>query len=176
MSIRPSVLALSLLMFASARFVSGSLTYDLVGMPYEATHVVVMRGNGTGGVNNTCTCCDVANSDYYCFAPDSNSCTEGPRAFIAGGVSIGHLNGGTKFDIAATWTAEDKIALLLGKGTGKFQFVNNESAYFLDLNTNYESHPIQVLIADLNQDGKGDVISANHEAANITVFINTGTY
>jgi hypothetical protein len=61
------------------------------------------------------------------------------------------------------------VAILLGIGNGKLQYNINDPHYNFSLGANV-SYAIHAAAADLDQDGCGDVITANNGSNNITVL------
>ena len=91
---------------------------------------------------------------------------------------MGQLNLGAKPDLVVTRPNKNTsaITILLGKGDGHLQYVPGNPNYHKALDDgsgpDYSKMAIQVICADLNQDGLDDVVTANHESHNVTVPIN----
>ncbi|HTD12686.1 MAG TPA: VCBS repeat-containing protein [Steroidobacteraceae bacterium] len=90
----------------------------------------------------------------------------------AAAVAVGDFNGDGKLDLVAAGGSCKSgcpiLYLLLGNGDGTFQTANG----FIDSTQNSAS---AIAIADLNGDGKLDVILSNRNSSAISVFLGTGT-
>lgn len=71
-----------------------------------------------------------------------------------------HLNGGTKPDLATVAWSTSKAFILLGKGNGKLQYSATDARYNLPLQSGTETGfpPGKITIADMDQDGFGDLV------------------
>lgn len=132
---------------------------DIAGIEENGQVVQVLHGNGLG--NFTAQCGE--------YSPDRYTLNFGaaPPFVPPPGITSGHLNGGTRSDIVVAFG--NKLYFLLGKGDGTFQY-NGAAQYSVNLPSG--ALAVQALVSDLDQDGFGDLISANHDEHNISVFIN----
>ena len=82
-------------------------------------------------------------------------------------VAVGDLDGDGKLDIVETnpTPGNGNVSVLLGKGDGTFQSAANYTV---------GTTPETVAVADLNGDGKPDVIVGNRTSLNISVLLNSG--
>lgn len=82
-------------------------------------------------------------------------------------VALGDLNGDGKLDLVETnpTPGNGNVAVLVGNGDGTFQSAVN---YIVG------TTPEAVAVADLNGDGKPDVIVGNRNSGNISVLLNSG--
>lgn len=153
----------------SGRFDANSFD-DFAVTEFDADVVDVFLGNGAGGYTSFCDNPALRIQLH----PDS------PNAFCWG-VENGHLNGpANKVDLVATLVSRDVVSVLLGRGDGTFQTLNNESGYLFSVEppggpSNEAEGPILVIVADMDQDGFGDIVTTNHFTDNISVLINEMT-
>ena len=98
----------------------------------------------------------------------ANTCTFEPVFWIA----AGDVNGDGKADIVATLKLggagceDNHVAVLTGLGTGKFR----TPAYY---STGTTAQEIEVFLADVNGDGKLDIVTSNSDGT-ISVLLNKG--
>ncbi len=128
---------------------NGDSKMDLAVCDYIGSnnHIVFLMGNGLGSFG---TAIPFAGATYtYSFA-------------------IGDFNQDTKTDLVAAYSEENNLAFMAGNGTGNFSTPGL-------LSTGAATTPYTVASADLNSDGKPDLISSNYASANISVLLNTGS-
>ncbi|MCC7293071.1 MAG: VCBS repeat-containing protein [Phycisphaerales bacterium] len=135
----------------------------------------VLYGDGHGGFTHDCDP-HTAGGDKYVIA--HGNCT---TADIVAGVTTGLLNGNQRLDLAATLPACTEVAILIGLGglpslSNKFQF-DTGGSYWISAEPpgggeDEALYPVRVIIVDLDQDGNGDLVTANQGSANISVMIN----
>ncbi len=155
---------------ATGRFSANTLRHDIAGLIYSEGVIQVLHGDGRGNFSFDCSQDEL---DTYYLSPP-------PLPFVPAwdGIAVGQLNLGTKPDLVVTRPSKNTSAItfLLGRGDGAFQYVAGNPSYHKALDTgngpDYSKMAIQVICADLNQDGLDDVITANHESHNVTVLIN----
>ncbi len=136
---------------AAERFRPTMQAWDLA--VYKAGWVHVLRGNGRGVFAYDCP--EAAVPDRYEIIPNAQCAEIEPK----GGIATGDLNANGKPDIAVTVAHCRAVHWLLGKGNGKFRYANT-TVYSEEVPDGV--FPIQVIIADLNGDGKGDILTTNH--------------
>ncbi len=123
---------------------------DLAIANHEKQHLTVLLGDGRG------TFAAVPNSPFtIAVRPHTH------------GVATGDFNGDGNLDLVTDSWAEDRLAILFGNGMGSF-----------DTQVTYVpvgKHPYQrIRVADLNGDGKADIVSPNLEGDNVTVLLSDG--
>jgi hypothetical protein len=84
-------------------------------------------------------------------------------------IVTGDFNGDGKLDVAVANSGSNSIAVLFGNGDGTFQ-----NAVFYASGGGSDSDPDGLFTADLNGDGKLDLVAANNGTNNISVFLNNG--
>lgn len=129
----------------------------------------VFIADGSGGAAHVCTLNDQdpGGDRYRAWLNCTGSINYNSTA-------VGQLNGGTKPDVVLSRYSDNQVYFMLGKGTGKFQHVPSDARYRVSIvqpGGNALS-PVQALIVDLDEDGFGDIITANHESSDISVLIN----
>jgi FG-GAP-like repeat len=83
------------------------------------------------------------------------------------GIATGDFNGDGNLDLVTDSWAEDRLELLFGDGKGSFTTPGTYVAV--------GKHPYQrVRAADLNGDGKTDIVSTNLEGDNVTILLGDG--
>ena len=83
------------------------------------------------------------------------------------GVAAGDFNGDARLDLVTDSWAEDRLVIIFGDGTGGFATPGTYVAV--------GKHPYQrVRVADLNGDGKADIVSPNLEGDNVTILLGDG--
>jgi hypothetical protein len=146
---------------------------DFMGV--SGLDVLVFLGDGRGAFTS---CCEVEGLRMTLREED-----EGPPTF-AHGMAIGDLNGGEKPDaaVAIRNSAVDRpeVAVLLGRGDGTFQTPSPTHAYLFSVDGDPEdpsdvAAPVMVVIADLDADGLGDIMTTNHYSDSVSILINQMT-
>ncbi len=146
---------------AKARFTLGKFTDDVAAAAMDG-QVHIYHGDGDADFGHNCDPEDEPNDVYF-----DGGCCGASNVFYPYDIASGHLNGDTKPDLVFTVPSAGVNAhawMLLGKGDGKFQLVDNSSTYWvpLDDGSGDVDSPIRVVIADMDQDGFGDVVTSNH--------------
>lgn len=151
---------------AVGRFTSGKTTDDVVGVD-PTSFLYVLHGDGNGGFAHDCV---GSVTDVYSTGGGE------PLTWLPRGVDVGPLNGGTRTDIAVA--NGDQVRILLGRGDGSFQYNPAASEYKVAVVPPNTPSPrcFRLVIADLNQDGFGDIVTSNHGSAafegSMSVIIN----
>ena len=133
--------------FVGVADVNGDGKLDLITANGGSNDISVLLGNGNGT-----------------FAPATN--------FAAGrdpiSVAAGDFNGDGKIDLAVANYSDSTVSILLGNGTGTsggFQLTNT-----ISVGTN----PNSIAAADLNSDGKLDLVTANYTDGNVSILLGHG--
>lgn len=158
----------------SARFTLGDLSDDIAAAGVDGM-LYIFHGNSLGDFAHNCDSQNEPDDIYF----DGTT-----LEFYPYDVASGHLNGGTKPDLvfgvrSGGYTAH--VWMLLGLGNGKFQHTETGSTYQvpIDDGSGLADSPIRVIIADMDQDGFGDVLTSNHgsdwDEGSISVVINAMT-
>jgi len=123
---------------------------DLAFANHETQHLTVLLGDGRGG-----------------FAPAPHSPVTVAVRPHTHGVATGDLNGDGNLDLVTDSWAEDRLELLFGDGKGNF----TTPGVYIPVG----KHPYQrVRVADLNGDGRADIVSPNLDGDNVTVLLGDG--
>jgi hypothetical protein len=123
---------------------------DLAVANHEEKHLTVLLGDGNGGFTS---------------APNSPVTLE-VRPHVHG-VATGDLNSDGNLDLVTDSWANDQVVALFGDGNGNFRTPGT----FLEVGKRpYQRHRV----ADVNADGKADIITTNIEGNNVTVLRSDG--
>jgi FG-GAP-like repeat len=123
---------------------------DIAIANHETQHLTVLLGDGRG---------------VLAPAPDSPF-TVVVRPHVHG-VATGDFDGDGSLDLVTDSWAEDRLVVLFGDGKGSFATPGTYVAV--------GKHPYQrVRVADLNGDGRADIISPNLEGDNVTILLGDG--
>jgi VCBS repeat-containing protein len=128
---------------------NGDGKLDIAVSNYDLSNVSVLLGDGAGGFS--------APANYSTSAGGSDTDT----------LAAGDINGDGKLDLVAGNFGSGKLAILLGNGDGTYQPATFSTAGEL-------GNPGRIAIADLNGDGKLDVVSSDVNYANINVQLGNG--
>jgi hypothetical protein len=123
---------------------------DLAFANHETQNLTVLLGNCRGG-----------------FAPAPLSPVIVAVKPHPHGIATGDFNGDGNLDLVTDSWAENRLELLFGDGKGGF---TTPGAYVA-----VGKHPYQrVRVADLNGDGKSDIVSTNLEGDNVSILLGDG--
>lgn len=123
---------------------------DLAFANHETQHLTVLLGDGRGR-----------------FAPAPHSPVTVAVRPHTHGVATGDFNGDGNLDLVTDSWADDRLEVLFGDGKGSFATPGTYVAV--------GKHPYQrVRVADLNGDGKADIVSPNLEGNNVTILLSDG--
>jgi hypothetical protein len=129
---------------------NGDGLVDLAIANHETQHITVLLADGRGSL-----------------APAPHSpVTVVVRPHVHG-VAAGDFNGDGRLDLVTDSWAEDRLVILFGDGDGGFATPGTSVAV--------GRHPYQrVRVADLNGDGRADIVSPNLEGDNVTILLADG--
>ena len=85
-----------------------------------------------------------------------------------GSMAVGDVNGDGRVDLAVADAFSDQVAVLFGNGDGTFT-----PPLWIYLGPS--NNPRSIAIADLNRDGKADLVVANAAANTVAVIFGNGT-
>jgi FG-GAP-like repeat len=123
---------------------------DLAFANHEEKYLTLLLGDGRGG-----------------FTPAPNSPFAVEVKPHTHGVAAGDLNGDGNLDLVTDSWGTDQVEVLFGDGRGAFTAPGSFFAV--------GKHPYQrVRVADVNGDGRADVITTNLEGDNVTVLLGDG--
>lgn len=129
--------------------VNGDGQLDLLTANLSSDTVGVFLGTGTGTFSPVTT-----------YPTGNNS---GPRS-----LAVADVNGDGQLDLLLSSNTSGAAAVLLGTGTGSFGAATTYS-------TGYSSYPRGIAVADVNGDGKLDLLTANSNTSVAGVLLGTGT-
>ena len=127
---------------------NGDKQLDIVVANYGSDNVGVFLGCGNGTFTVQTTYTTGLGSDPY-------------------SIAIADLNQDMYFDIAVVNSGTNNLGLLFGDGNGSFLLP-------IFYSTGDSSNPISIVIADLNNDDKLDIATANNADDSAGVFLNDG--
>jgi hypothetical protein len=112
------------------------------------TVVAVLLGTGNGTFQTATT-----------FSTGTNTPTR---------IAVADVNGDSKPDLLTVNVSSSSASVLLGNGDGTFQAAAN-------FGTGPESNPYNIAVADVNSDGKPDLLTVNTSSDMVAVLLGTGT-
>jgi hypothetical protein len=90
-------------------------------------------------------------------------------------IAAGDINGDGKPEIVNVNCNDNSLAVYVNNGDGTFQTaVNYPAALDATGGASAPVDPVAVTIADVNGDGKGDVISSNDDSSDVTILLSNG--
>jgi hypothetical protein len=134
--------------FVAAADLNGDGKLDLLVSNATDGTVSAVLGNGDGTFRT---------------APSFALPGDGPNA-----VAVGDVNRDGKLDVAVPLEAVSETAILLGNGDGTFAQASGSPF------ATGGAEPIAAAIADVNSDGKLDLVVANHTGDSVSVFLGNG--
>ena len=132
------------------------------GRPDIVTAIYSNSGNGTVGV-----LLGLAGGGFAAVTTYSTGTGSRPN-----GVAVADVNGDGRPDIVTAnygISGNDMAGVLLGQAGGGFATVTTYP-------TGITSNPLGVAVADVNGDGRPDIVTANSDQNAVGVLLNTGTY
>lgn len=123
---------------------------DLAFANHETQHLTVLLGDGRGG-----------------FAPAPGSPVNVAVRPHPHGIASGDFDGDGSPDLVTDSWGENRLEILFNDGSGKFRQPGTYVAV--------GKHPYQrIRVADLNGDGRADIVSPNLEGDNVTILLGKG--
>ncbi len=132
--------------------VNGDGRPDIVTTNHNGNRAGVLLGQAGGGF--------AAVSSY------STGASSNPQ-----GVAVADVNGDGRPDLVTANADSDTVGVLLGQASGGFAAV---SAYPAGAGAGFT--PYGVAVADVNGDGRPDIVTANYGSDRVGVLLNTGTF
>jgi len=154
----------------------GNGNNSFITKPVVATQngpVSVILGNFNAGNNIDIATANYGSNSVSIFLGNGNGTFIAATNFATGSgpksVAMGDVNGDGFLDLAtanfSAVSASDRLSLLLGNGDGSFK-----APTYLTSGTK----PFSLIMADINGDGKKDLISANYNSANVSILLGNG--
>ena len=131
--------------------VNGDGKPDALTANFSSGTLGVLLGNGSGG-----------------FTLQANSPSTGAGSNPTS-LALADVNGDGKLDVLTTDETFDTLRLLLGDGNGGFTLQPNAPS------TGASSLPWGLAVADMNGDGKLDVVTANYRASTVGILLGNGS-
>lgn len=132
---------------AAVAFIDKGIVSDLAVVDVSSNNIAILLGQGDGTfVNGT---------------PPTLTVGQGPTRIAAS-----DLNADGRTDLVVTNWTENSISILKGRSKGRFKTLPNLQG-FPDL-----ASPISLVIGDLNNDAKPDLVVGNFDVDKVLVFLN----
>jgi len=131
--------------------VNGDGKADAVVANTGGDNMMVLLGDGLGGFRN---------------APDSPFAA-GPKPHL---IVLGDVNGDGKLDCAVTEHDSTEVRVFLGKGDGRFEGAPRSP--FVAHSAKPHNHGLS--LADVNRDGRLDIITSNQDDNSVSVLLGDG--
>jgi hypothetical protein len=95
-------------------------------------------------------------------------------AGVVQSVAVGDVNGDGKLDIVAANGTSNDVTVLLGNGDGTFKGATVSGTGVAAPNFPVGNNPVFVALADVNGDGKLDIVTANYADGTVSVLLGHG--
>ncbi|HEX7314623.1 MAG TPA: Calx-beta domain-containing protein [Pyrinomonadaceae bacterium] len=84
-------------------------------------------------------------------------------------VVVGDFNGDGRDDLANGDPTQNRVSIFLNDGAGRMTLTSTAT---IPIGTNF--HELHLAVGDFNRDGRADLVSANGDARNVTLFLGDG--
>jgi hypothetical protein len=148
-----------------------AVSYNSGGTGTSAVAVQDLNGDGKLDIilsNTSSTVGVLLNTGTGTFPATATTYASGATSGNASAVAVGDVNADGKADIVVLNTNDSTVGVLLGTGTGTFQAVTTYAV-------GSYSYPAGLALADVNSDGRADVLVANNTTSSVGVLLSRST-
>jgi hypothetical protein len=148
-----------------------AVAYGSGGSGTSAVAVQDLNGDGKPDIvlaNTSSTVGVLLNAGTGTFPATATTYASGATSGNASAVAVGDVNADGKADIVVLNTNDSTVGMLLGSGTGTFQAATTYAV-------GSYSYPTGLALADVNSDGRTDVLVANNTTSSVGVLLSRST-
>lgn len=156
---------------AQAVAFGAAVTYGSGGSGTSAVAVRDLNGDGRPDivlVNTSSTVGVLLNAGSGTFPATATTYASGATSGNASAVAVGDVNADGRADLVVLNTNDSTVGVLLGTGAGTFQAVTTYSVGSF-------SYPSGLALADVNSDGRADVVVANNMTSSVGILLSRST-